>query len=84
MPLNRSTDVSEGGLEALIVGSLTGRSPTNAALADEGARFPDRDKYIAGHRDDFDRTHALDVVQLVAFLRRQPPRPGGPAIARCR
>jgi len=56
--LSRSTDISEGGLETLIVAALTGTSP---------------DHYIEGHRDDYDRAHALDLVQLAAFLHATQP-----------
>jgi len=73
----RSTDVSEGGLEALIVAALTGTSaPVGGAVtgvAEERAPFAGPDEYIEGHRDDFDRVHALDLVQLTAFLRATQP-----------
>lgn len=51
------TDTSEKGLEALIVGSMTG---------DGG--------WIAGNPQDYDRSYALDLVQLRAFVAAtQPP-----------
>lgn len=73
----RSTDVSEGGLEALIVAALTG-APVPVAgavtgVAEERAPFAGPDDYIEGHRDGFDRVHALDLVQLTAFLRATQP-----------
>jgi type I restriction enzyme R subunit len=76
--LNRSTDVSEGGFERLIVAALTAAPLANAALADERAPFADPNNYIEGQRDDFDRNHALDLVQLVAFLRATQPDLVGP------
>jgi type I restriction enzyme R subunit len=76
--LNRSTDVSEGGLERLIVAALTASPPANAALADERTPLADPNNYIEGRRNDFDRTHALDVIQLVAFLRATQPDLVGP------
>jgi hypothetical protein len=55
----RSTDVSEGGLEALIVATLTGQRQRFAGAATGVARerepFAGADDYIEGHRDDFDR-----------------------------
>jgi type I restriction enzyme R subunit len=79
----RSTDVSEGGLEALIVAALTGASDATAGaatsgVAEERAPFAGPNDYIEGHRDDFDRVHALDLVQLTAFLRATQPELVGP------
>lgn len=78
----RSTDVSEGGLEALIVAALTGApvatGGTATGVAEERAPFAGPDDYIEGHRDDFDRVHALDLVQLTAFLRATQPELVGP------
>lgn len=76
------TDVSEGGLETLIVAALTGASAPAASdptsVADERASFAGPDNYIEGHRNDFDRAHALDLVQLTAFLRATQPDLVGP------
>jgi type I restriction enzyme R subunit len=69
--LKRSTDMSEGGLEALIVAALTG-------VAEERAPFAGTDNYIEGDRDDYDRVHAFDLVQLSAFLRATQPTLVGP------
>lgn len=73
----RSTDVSEGGLEALIVAALTGTAvPVGHAMPDvtDGrAPIAAPDRYIEGHRDDYDRVHSLDLVQLIAFLRVTQP-----------
>ena len=46
-----TTDVSEKGLETLIVNALTGFG------------------WVAGDPKDYDRDHAVDLVQLTAFLR---------------
>jgi len=73
----RSTDVSEGGLDALIVAALTGAAvPVAGAVTgvtEERAPFAGPDDYIEGHRDDFDRVHALDLAQLTAFIRATQP-----------
>lgn len=75
--MRRSTDTSEGGLETLIVAALTGaapvRAPSTPGYAEEVAPFTGPDDYIEGHRDDFDRVHALDLVQLAAFLHATQP-----------
>src|SRR6266481_8183195 len=56
------TDTTEKGLEALIVGYMT---------ADE--RSPN-ERWIAGKPEDYDRSYAIDLVQLRAFVAAtQPP-----------
>lgn len=74
--MRRSTDTSEGGLETLIVAALTGaalvRAPSTPGYAEEVTPTGPND-YIEGHRDDFDRVHALDLVQLAAFLHATQP-----------
>jgi type I restriction enzyme, R subunit len=78
----RSTDVSEGGLEALIVAALTGAPvPVTAASAGFGedrAQFVGPDDYVEGDRNDYDRVHALDFAQLIAFLSATQPGLIGP------
>ncbi len=73
------TDTSEGGLEALIVASLTGRRTPDAA----GVLVHDRADtavygaipyYVEGHPNDYDRAHAVDLVQLHAFLEKTQPK----------
>jgi type I restriction enzyme, R subunit len=56
------TDTSEKGLEALIVGYMTDeKRPTN-------------ERWIAGDPNHYDRSYALDLVQLRAFVAAtQPP-----------
>ena len=78
----RSTDISEGGLETLIVSALTGTTVSvkgaPADVAGERAPLAGPDDYIEGHRDDYDRAHALDLVQLFAFIRSTQPELVGP------
>jgi type I restriction enzyme, R subunit len=68
------TDVSEKGLETLIVRHLTGTSGLSVA-ADQPAEapHPDGSGYLAGSPKDFDRAHAIDVAQLFAFLHATQP-----------
>lgn len=77
-----STDVSEGGLEALIVAALTGAAHPAASatsgVAEDRSPFAGPDDYIEGDRNDYDRVHALDLVQLAAFLRATQPSLVGP------
>ena len=70
-----STDISEKGLESLIVQHMTGSDGlaiAPGALGEAPARYGGSG-YIAGHPKDFDRAHALDVAQLFAFLRATQP-----------
>lgn len=73
MPL---ADVSERGLETLIVAALTDQhndgSPTNALLR-EGAA-PYRGCYVPGDPADYDRDHAVDASKLLAFLQATQPK----------
>ena len=70
-----TTDTSEKGLEALIMRHMTGEEglavPANAV----GERPPSGGGtgYIAGSTHDYDRAHALDVVQLFTFLNATQP-----------
>jgi type I restriction enzyme R subunit len=70
-----STDISEKGLESLIVRHMTGAdglAVTPGALAEPPARYGGTG-YLAGSPKDYDRAHALDVAQLFAFLRATQP-----------
>ena len=77
------TDLSEKGLETLIVRHLTGfdglSPPPHSlegavqAVAGEQERAWGGSGYLLGNPKDFDRAHALDVVQLFAFLRTTQP-----------
>ena len=70
-----STDVSEKGLESLIVRHMTGTD--GLVVAPNTAAEPPAPYggtgYFAGSPKDFDRAHALDVAQLFAFLRATQP-----------
>ena len=70
----RTTDVSEKGLETLIIKHMTGGDGL-AVPADAPAAAPDPggSGYFAGCPKDYDRAHALDVPQLFAFLRATQP-----------
>jgi type I restriction enzyme R subunit len=69
------TDISEKGLESLIVRHMTGTDGLAVApnLAAEPPAPYGGTGYFAGSPKDFDRTHALDVAQLFAFLRATQP-----------
>jgi type I restriction enzyme R subunit len=65
-----TSDISEKGLETLIVRHMTG---TDGLAVRPGniAEVPSphyQTGYIAGSAKDYDRAHALDVPQLFAFL----------------
>jgi type I restriction enzyme R subunit len=70
-----STDISEKGLESLIVRHMTGTdglAVTPGAVTEPPARYGGTG-YLAGSPKDYDRAHALDVAQLFAFLRATQP-----------
>ena len=70
-----STDISEKGLESLIVRHMTGTdglAVTPGALTEPPAPYGGTG-YFAGSSKDYDRAHALDVAQLFAFLRATQP-----------
>jgi type I restriction enzyme R subunit len=70
-----STDISEKGLESLIVRHMTGTdglAVNPGALTEPPAPYGGTG-YFAGSPKDFDRAHALDVAQLFAFLRATQP-----------
>jgi type I restriction enzyme R subunit len=74
-------DISEKGLETLIMRHLTGTD--GLAFAAEGivAEAPDAlaaakaagSGWLAGNPKDYDRTHALDLPQLFSFLHATQP-----------
>lgn len=78
-----STDISEKGLESLIMQHMTGVD--GLVLADDGvaAETPDSiaaqkavgSGWLAGNPKGFDRTYALDVPQLFQFLQATQPEP---------
>jgi type I restriction enzyme R subunit len=69
-----TTDISEKGLETLIVRHMTGTDGL-AVAADHVAEAPSPygTGYLNGSRQDYDRAHALDVAQLFAFLQTTQP-----------
>lgn len=70
-----STDISEKGLETLIVRHMTGTDGLSVApgrVAEEPASYGGTG-YTSGSPLDYDRAHALDVPQLFAFLRATQP-----------
>ena len=69
-----TTDISEKGLETIIMRHMAGVDGLTVApgMAAESPS-PDGAGYFAGSPKDYDRAHALDVVQLFAFLRATQP-----------
>src|SRR6478672_8185423 len=69
------TDVTEKGLETLIIRHMTGGDGIAIAPARVAERPPPYGGtgYTAGSAQDYDRAHALDVPQLFAFLRVTQP-----------
>jgi type I restriction enzyme R subunit len=67
-------DISEKGLETLIIRHMTGVEGFAATPGSVGDK-PDAvgTGYFAGNPKDYDRSHALDVPQLFAFLRATQP-----------
>ncbi len=70
-----TTDISEKGLETLIMRHLTGDDGLAVVpgLASEDAPVYGSAGYRAGSPKDYDRAHALDVPQLFAFLYATQP-----------
>jgi len=70
-----STDITEKGLETLIMRAMTGTD--GQAVAPNTLDTPPAPYggtgYFAGCARDYDRSHALDVPQLFAFLRATQP-----------
>jgi type I restriction enzyme, R subunit len=75
------TDISEKGLETLIMRHLTSVDGLAFDASGVAAETPDAlavakaagSGWLAGNPKDYDRTHALDVPQLFAFLRVTQP-----------
>ncbi len=71
-----TTDVSEKGLETLIIRHLTGTdglATTPGIVAEPPPPYLGAG-YFAGSPKDYDRAHALDLPQLFAFLRATQPQ----------
>ena len=74
------TDMTEQGLETLIVESLTGRrelvpggmTPREAGFQRE-AGYLGEQFYVQGDPKDYDREYAIDLVQFLAFLNDTQP-----------
>ena len=73
----KPTDTSELGLEKLIVRHLVGISE-HPSVQTDGVQEPQvvyaPGGYVLGRASDYNRDVALDVVQLLAFLRATQPR----------
>ena len=70
-----TTDITEKGLETLIMRHMTGEDGLAVAPNRVAERAPSSggSGYIAGCAQDYDRAHALDVPQLFAFLSLTQP-----------
>ena len=70
------TDTSEKGLETLIMRHMTGTDGIAVSPNMVAERPPPYGGtgYTAGSAQDYDRAHALDVPQLLAFLRATQPQ----------
>jgi type I restriction enzyme R subunit len=69
------TDVSERGLETLVMRHMTGQDGLQLPHgAPQAKPDPAGSGYFAGNSKDYDRTHAIDVAQLFAFLKATQPR----------
>ena len=69
-----TTDISEKGLESLIMRHMTGTDGLAKSGVVAGAQPAWGTGYIAGQAHDYDRAHALDVAQCFAFLRETQPQ----------
>ena len=68
-----TTDTSELGLERLIVAAMTGVAPAaGGGVAETPGAYGER-RWVEGSPRDYDREHAIDLVQLTAFLQATQP-----------
>src|SRR6187200_2802848 len=70
------TDISEKGLETLIVGYLTGTvggDEPAGAFSDLRGRYR-IGPYVEGSSKDYDRAHAVDGAKLLQFLTATQPQ----------
>ena len=68
-----TTDTSELGLERLIVAAMTGVAPAaGGRVAETPGTYGER-RWVEGSPNDYDREHAIDLVQLKAFLQATQP-----------
>jgi type I restriction enzyme R subunit len=72
-----TTNISEKGLESLIVTALTGFTEETAPLVDASRKSPagpySGAGYVQGNAADYDRDHAVDLANLLAFLYATQP-----------
>jgi type I restriction enzyme R subunit len=64
------TDTTERGLESLIMVAMTGTDGLSSPRVEESHGGTG---WIAGSNRDYDRDHALDIPQLLTFLRETQP-----------
>lgn len=69
-----ATDISEKGLETLIMRHMTGTDGLVVTPNAVAEMPPPYSGYFAGSPKDYDRAHALDTAHLFAFLRATQPR----------
>ena len=72
-----TTDMSEKGLESLIVEHLTGTVTARAGasgMAEDPIPFVGLHHWLLGNSSDYDRAYALDLGQLAQFLRATQPK----------
>ena len=68
-----TTDTSELGLERLIVAAMTGVAPAAGGRVAETLSTYGERRWVEGNPHDYDREHAIDLVQLTAFLQATQP-----------
>ncbi len=68
------TDMSEKGLEALIVASLTGQREQAVGEGVPPVGYLGEQFYEQGDSKDYDRDHAVDLVRLLRFLKDTQPK----------
>ncbi len=70
------TDITEKGLEDLIVAAMTERASGEEAAEGEVRERPSiyAPGWILGRAEDYNREYTVDLVQLAAFLRDTQPR----------
>ena len=73
-----TTDISEKGLETLIMRHMTGTYgfAPSTVLVEQSPSYGGTG-YIAGTPKEYDRSYSLDLSQLFAFLRATQPEPFG-------
>ena len=72
-PVQTTTDTSEKGLERLICTAMTGAAPADGRGLAEAPAAYGGPGWVEGAPQDYDREHAVDLVQLTAFLRATQP-----------